>query len=177
MKTKILLLVTVLILGLSPGYSQLNNQKRKEFRTQRKLKLEAKIDQLVNSKNFVFEGKTALPSGGAAIDLTTNYNSVKFTSEKITSYMPFFGEAYSVEYGGDSGFKFEAKPEVFDIKKLKKGKGYAVDVKVTLPRENIELQLNIGSQGMATMTILSYNRKPISYFGSIREPDKTKEVK
>jgi hypothetical protein len=177
MKTKILFLAAIFILSLTPGYSQLNNEKRKKFRAERKLKMEEKVKHLMNSRNFVFEAKTALPTGGAAIDLTTNSNSVKFSPEKISSYMPFYGEAYSIDYGGDSGYKFEAKPETFTTEKLKGDKGYRVIVKVPIPKDKVEMNLNVGIDGSATLTITSYQRKSISYFGSIKEPEKSKEDK
>ncbi len=175
MKTKILLLAAFFVLSLTPGYSQLNNEKRKKFRTERKLEMEEKVNLLINSRNFVFEGKRAFPTGGAAIDLATNFNFVKFSPEKISSYMPFFGEAYSIDYGGDSGYKFEAEPETFNIEKLKGDKGYRVTVKVPTPKDKVEMNLNVGNDGSATLTITSYQRKPISYFGSIKEPEKSKE--
>jgi hypothetical protein len=172
MKTKVFLLLATFLISLIPGYAQLGNQKRKKFREEKKLRTEEKIDQLVNSKNFVFTAKTALPSGGPSIDLTTNFNSVKFSPEKITSAMPFFGQAYSIDYGGDAGYKFEAKPEVFDVKKLKKNKGYEIVVKVPVSKDKIDMRLNVGSDGSSTLTILSFQRKSISYIGRIQEPDK-----
>lgn len=175
MKTKILLLTTLFSLSLLPGYSQLNNEKRKKFRAERKLKMEAKVKQLMDSRNFVFEGKTALPMGGAAIDLTTNTNSVKFSPEKITSYMPFYGEAYSIDYGGDAGYKFEAKPETFTTERLKGDKGYRVHVRVPIPRDKVEMNLNVGNDGSATLVINSYQRKSISYIGKIHEPEQKEE--
>jgi hypothetical protein len=177
MKTKILLLTALFSLSLLPGYSQLNNEKRKKFRAERKLKMEAKVKQLMDSRNFVFEGKTALPTGGAAIDLTTNTNSVKFSPEKITSYMPFYGEAYSIDYGGDAGYKFEAKPETFTTEKLKGDKGYRVLVKVPISRDKVEMNLNVGNDGSATLVINSYQRKSISYIGKIHEPEQKEDSK
>lgn len=175
MKTKILLMAALFLISVLPGYSQLNNEKRKKFRTDRKLKMQQQVNHLMNSRNFVFEGKTAFPTGGAAIDLTTNLNSVKFTPEKITSHMPFYGEAYNIDYGGDAGFKFEAKPETFKIDKLKGDKGYRVVVKVPVPRDKVEMNLNVGNDGSATLTIISYQRKTISYFGRVKEPENSKE--
>ena len=177
MKTKIVLLTALFSISLLPGYSQLNSEKRKKFRAERKLETEEKVKQLIDSRNFVFEGKTALPSGGAAIDLTTNLNFVKFSPEKITSYMPFYGEAYSIDYGGDAGYNFEAKPETFTTEKLKGDKGYRVMVKVPIPKDKAEMSLKVGTDGSASLTITCYQRKSMSYWGSIKEPEKPKEEK
>lgn len=174
MKTKILLLLAFFILSLTPGHSQLNKEKRKKFRQERKIEIQKQVDHMMATKNFVFVARTAFPSGGSAVDLTTNSNSIKFNPDKIYCYMPFFGEAYNVDYRGDPGFKFDTKPESFEIRKLKKDKGFDVEAAVALPRDHIKLSLQVSPEGSSTLSILSDQRKSISYFGYITEPDQIK---
>lgn len=159
---------------LIPAYPQENL--RKEKRERARLEKQLEIDSLMNIKAFEFVATHANPQGGSSVDLTTNSNSVKFRPENIDSYMPFFGRAYSIDFGGDAGLKFEGKPSEFKI--TRKGeKGYEVKAAVPLPRDNFKLDLFVGREGSATMTITCNQRSPISYFGNVGKIEEQDEKK
>jgi hypothetical protein len=176
MKTNILMTIAFLIFVLTAGYSQNTDKDIKAAdKVEKKIELQKLIENLIDSKQFVFIANRALPMGGASIDLTTNSNYVKFNPDYIDSYMPFFGEAYSVDYNVDTGVKFEGKPEMFTIKRLKKNRGYDILTKVSLVRDTYDLRLEVGLEGNSTLTISSFNRSTISYNGQIVPPEKQKE--
>ncbi|MFV8340935.1 DUF4251 domain-containing protein [Flavobacterium sp. XS2P39] len=173
MKTKMLFLVLFLSLIVSSGYAQ--EKSKRQLRAERKIEKEKKTASLVDSKEFVFIGRTALPQGFRTIDLTTNSNYVEFTPDKITSEMPFFGRGYSgVAYSGDVGLKFEGNPKEFTVKKGKKN--YQIKTVVKGDTDVYTLFLSVFFEGSATLTINSNNRSSISYNGEIR-PIEKKEVK
>ena len=175
MKTNILMTIAFLIFVLTRGYSQNTDKGIKAAdKAEKKLELAKLIENLVDSKQFIFVATRALPMGGASIDLTTNSNYVKFDPDYIDSYMPFFGQAYSVDYRNDTGMKFEGKPELFTIKRLKKNRGYDILTKVSLARDTYDLRLEVGLEGNSTLTISSFNRSTISYVGQIVSPEKPK---
>jgi hypothetical protein len=174
MKTKILMMATILIFRLTTGYSQ-NMEDKKSGKAERKLEMQKLIENLIDSKQFVFVASRALPMSGPSISLTTNSNYVKFNPDYIESYMPFFGQAYSVEFNFDPGVKFEGKPELFTINRLKKNRGYDVVARVSLARDTYDLRLAIGLDGNSNLTISSVNRSSISYIGQIYAPEKPVE--
>jgi len=173
MKTKIFIVLALFLITLSEGYSQLNNKKRKLFRSERKLEIQNEVEQLVNSKEFEFVPNRAFPMSGSSIDLTTHNSFIRFSQDFIESHMPFFGRAYSVDYpGGGDGLKFEGKPEIYTVKKISENKGYDVRAKVRLPRDSYDLNLKIGKDGTSNLTITSQQRSSISYLGKIKELEK-----
>ena len=155
------------------GFAQQTHKKVQ--REKNRIEKQHQIEKLINSREFVFIATRALPQGGSTIDLTTNSNSVKFHPEKIESYMPFFGRAYNIEYGGDGGIKFAGKPKEYNVMARKGGKGFEVNVTVAVTRDNYQLTLFVSPEGSATLTINSYERSTISYYGDISKFEKPVE--
>jgi len=155
------------------GFAQQTHKKVQ--REKNRIEKQHQIEKLINSREFVFIATRALPQGGSTIDLTTNSNSVKFHPEKIESYMPFFGRAYNIEYGGDGGIKFAGKPKEYNVMARKGGKGFEVNVTVAVTRDNYQLTLFVSPEGSATLTINSNERSTISYYGDISKFEKPVE--
>jgi len=172
MKAKKIIVALLMMSVFATGFAQKITGKAK--REKSRVEKRQQIESLINSKVFVFVATKALPQGGSTIDLTTNPNSLKFHPDKIESYMPFFGRAYSIEYGGGGGFKFEGKPEEYNVLSRKKGKGYEVHASVSDTRDNYKLSLIVSTEGNATLTINSNQRSSISYYGNV---EKVKELK
>ncbi len=167
MKKNIFIAAAFLILSLSTGYTKIQGQDKKADKEKKRLELQKQVDSLIESKQFIFVAKLALPMWGSSILLTPNANYLKFDPSYIVSYMPYFGDTYSADYNIDPGVKFEGKPEEFDIKKLNKAKGYDIRVKVSIPQDTFDIFLHVGTEGSANLTISSYRRNSISYVGSI----------
>lgn len=162
------LLVLFLLIGSSLFAQEKNKKQQREERTIEKQK---QIEKMINAKEFVFIGRTAIPTGFKTMDLTTNTNYVKFHPDRIESYMPFFGKAYSgIGYGGDNGLKFTGKPDDYTFVKGKKN--YQINANVKGINDIFKLSLSVSSEGSATLSIISNNRSPISYNGEISAPEK-----
>lgn len=165
MGTKKVLLALLMMIVLSSGFAQ--KMSKKALREKNKIEKQQQIDSLMNSREFVFVAIRALPMGGGSVDLTGNSNSVKFHPEKIESDMPFFGRAYSIEYGGNGGLMFEGKPIEYKVVTLKESKGYDVDATVSVPRDSYKLSLYVSPDGSASLTINSNQRSSMSFNGNI----------
>lgn len=173
MKTKTLILILFLSLFLTVSYAQ--EKGKKQLREERKIENQKQTASLIDSKEFVFVGRTALPQGFRTMDLSTNPNYVQFYPNRIKSEMPFFGRAFSgVGYGSDVGLHFEGTPQEFAIEKGKKS--YTIKVVVRGDTDTYRLLLSVFFEGSATLSISSNNRSTISYNGDIFKIEK-KEVK
>lgn len=140
---------------------------KKAQREKNKIEKQHQVDSLINSREFVFVAIRALPQGGGSVNLTGNYNTVKFHPEKIESDMPFFGRAYSVDYGGNGGIKFEGKPIEYKVVSRNERMGFDVDATVSVTRDSYKLSLFVSPDGSASLTINSNQRSSISYNGNI----------
>jgi hypothetical protein len=173
MKTKVLFILALSALITSPGFSQ--EKTKKELKEEQKIEKQKQTEALVNSKEFIFSARTAMPQGGRSIDLTTNPGSVKFHPDLIESDMPYFGRVTgSAAYGGrDGGMKFEGKPEGYTV--TAKKNGYQVNAEVKGENDTYRLSLSVSSEGSSSLSITSNNRSVISYNGEISAPEKPKE--
>ena len=168
MKTKRFIGLLFCLLVFTVGYSQ--EKTRKQLREEAKIEKVKEILLLIDSKEFVFIAKRALPQGFRTIDLTTNTNFIAFKPDFIRSEMPFFGTGYSgIGYGRDTGLKFEGKPLDFSIVKTKRE--YVLHATVRGEGDYFKITLSILDQGSATLTINSNNRSAISYYGDIFKID------
>jgi len=146
------------------GVSQ--EKSKKEVKAEKKLEQQKRIEELVDSKTFVFVARTALPSGGRAINLTTNPNYVNFYPELIDGNMPFFGRYFAGGgYGDTPGLTFKEKPEVFSV--VKKKKNFQINAKVKGESDRYQLSLVVGFEGSSSLTITSNKRAAIRYQGTI----------
>lgn len=171
MKTKITFITLMMIFLLGTCFAQVSSRKAK--RENAKLERVRQTQILINSGEFVFTATRAIPQGGSTIDLTTNPNYLKFHPDRIESYMPFFGRAYNIDYGGDGGIKFEGKPKEFKMATRGKGKGYEISATVSGKLDSYQLNLFVTSEGSATLMITSNNRNSISYYGEINNLEET----
>jgi len=164
MKTRIFLSIAFLIFIFGAAFSQ--EKSKKELKEEEKLQKQKQIEELINTKNFVFKGRWALPMGAKQVDLSTNPNYVKFNPDLMDGYMPFFGTATTgIGFGSDNTIKFKDKPESFNIVKNKKN--FQVDAKVKGENDVYRISLSVTFEGSSSMSIISNNRSTISYQGEI----------
>ena len=173
MEAEKIMVAFLMIFVLASGFAQ--DVSKKELREKNKIEKQHQADSLINSREFIFVAVRALPQEGGSVDLTTNSNFVKFYPENIISDMPFFGRAFSIDYGGDGGLKFEGKPSEFNVVTRKEGKGYDIKVAVSATRDTYQLNLFVGPEGNATLTINSNQRSSISYDGNIEKFEEPKK--
>jgi Domain of unknown function (DUF4251) len=165
-------LILLLSLILTSGFSQ--EKSKKELKEEQTRAKQLQIETLVNSKDFIFVARFAMPMGGKQINLTSNPNYVKFHPDLLEGYMPFFGKAYSgIGYGGDATIKFNAKPEIYNFEKKKKN--FQINATVKGDNDVYKLSLTVSFEGSATLSVISNNRASISYQGEISAPGTTEK--
>lgn len=147
---------------------------KKELKAEKKAQQIEEIKAIAESKTFVFKATNANPMRGRTINLTTAYD-VKITNDSIFSYLPYYGVAYSVSYGGtDSPMIFSNLFKTCDMEKTKNG--YRVKVSTKNGNDSLEFNFNISETGSTTLNVSSMNRQSISYYGNL-EKIKEKEEK
>jgi len=172
MNLKFSLLVFLFLFFAASVFSQ--EKSRKQIREERTTEKRKNTEAMIDAREFVFVGQTALPTGYKSINLTTNPNYVNFHPDLIESYMPFYGRAYSgVGFGGDNGLKFKGKPE--DYKVVKGPKNFQIDATIKGTNDFYKLSLIVSFEGSASLSITSNNRSFISYKGEITAPEKPGE--
>ena len=123
---------------------------------------------LIESGNYMFTVRTASPSGGKSVQITSHY-ALKAKDGNYEAYLPYFGRAYSGAYGGDGGIEFNGEPENLEITKNEKKNKISVKFSTQSEKDKFSVTLNVGSSGYGTLTISSQKRQTISYSGSVGE--------
>ncbi|MBZ4033433.1 DUF4251 domain-containing protein [Flavobacterium sp. 17A] len=166
--------LSILLLMCFLNFSVFAQQKtKKELKAEQAEKKQKEIEDLIDSKTFVFEAQKVTPQGGRLIILDDYTYFLKFNVDTTSCDLPFFGRVYNVGYNGDGGIKFEGKPE--NIKVGKKSKNINFQATVRGQNDTYDLMFRIFYNGSATLSINSNNRAPINYDGIIRAP-KEKEM-
>lgn len=171
---KNLILIAFLIFSVVAVNAEEKKKTRKEKKAEKEAKLAEQTKKLVEENTWQFEATQMLPAKGKSRSLTTPY-SVVLKDDKVDSYLPYFGTAYSAGYGGtDSPMIFEAPIEDYSGSEAKKG-GYIIKFKAKNKNDVVEYTFNVSSNGSASLNVNSTNRQHISYRGnltSIKEKEK-----
>ena len=136
---------------------------------QKSKRAEKETKNLIESRQYRFVARTALPMSGRSINLTSEYD-LTVDSLQIKSYLPFFGVAYYAEYGQtDGGIKFDSKADEYSAVFSEKKKSYRISMKVKGKRDVYQISLDAGLSGYATLNIISNDRQSISFYGTIEK--------
>ena len=165
-----LLFTLVLAFTLLAGHAQetekLSRKERKALQEKQQIE---EVKTLLNDKEYVFNPRTALPSGGRSRNLDGTFRA-KISNNTIDCYLPFYGRAYSANYGSSEGpFTFTLPIEDYKMEDSKKG--YKVEFNVKNQNDRITFLFQISETGTATLNLNSTNRQAISYHGNIEKPD------
>ena len=126
------------------------------------------IKTLVDSKNYVFIANSVSPQRGRVRQLSYGYD-MTVSPDTIKASLPYFGRAYSAPIGSsEGGINFTSTNFEYTAVDRPKG-GWDITIK---PKESIDarqLQLYISGNGYASLNVVSNNRDPISFSGTIAE--------
>ena len=163
MKTKKQILM--LLLALLVGFPTLSAQSKKEKKEQKK---EA-VKKIIASENYKIDVQTALPMRGRSIPLTSPY-SLEIRNDSVISYLPYFGRAYSIPYGGGDGLNFRAPLKECSMEMDKKGNA-VIEFIARNPEDRFEFRAKVYSNGSASIDVNMQNRQSISFQGELEMKD------
>ncbi len=125
---------------------------------------ETALRKAVENREFVVDVERMLPMSGRSRALTSSY-SLQIDGDRVKSYLPYVGRAYSVPYGGGDGLNFEST--ITDYKSSFDNKGKAViEFQAKTPEDRYSFRLEIFPNGSASVNVTSVNRQGISFQGT-----------
>lgn len=155
--------VALLIITLVLFNSNTMAQESKEEKSQQKTEL---IENLLQSKNFVFKAQYALPATSRSIYLTSQYD-VRIMNDTIISDLPFFGRAYVATMNpSDAGIHFTSTKFEYSVSEKKKG-GWKITILPKDTRDVRQMYLTVSSGGNASLQVISNNRQAMNFTGSV----------
>ena len=163
---KRLVFLSLIMFFLIPG--SMTAQTRKEEKAARKAAQEQQVCDLVESGSYAISFDRANPARGMSRTLSPDYE-MKFENNRITTYLPYFGRAHTAPMD-PTKLAIELTDQEIEVtteKDPKKGYSLTFSAK-TQTNENITFYLKITYSGMATLSINSSTREPISYLGNLK---------
>lgn len=125
---------------------------------------EAALKTAIEQRQFVISVDRMNPMRGASQQLTSLY-SLEIHGDSVKSYLPYFGQAYSVPYGGGSALNFNST--ITDYKSSVDAKGKTtIDFKTKSEDDRYAYRIVIFSNASTSINVTSGNRQLISFDGT-----------
>ena len=153
--------IFMLLLALLVGIPTLSAQSKKEKKEQKK----AAVKKLIESENYKIDVNTAMPMRGRSIPLTSSY-SLEIRNDSVISYLPYYGRAYSIPYGGGDGLNFKTVLKEYSMKMDKKGNA-VIEFIARNPEDRYEYRVKVFPNGSASIDVNMQNRQSISFQGEL----------
>ena len=158
---KAIVIILLALAGFKTTYGQ-------EVNENKNLKSSSQIQDLIDSKNYVFVAQTAIPIGGRAINLTSPYE-VRVSGDTVASDLPYFGRAFVAPINpSDGGIHFTSTNFNYKVEGRKKG-GWDIEILPKDSKDVRQMHLTLSASGYGTLQVVSNNRQQISYNGYVKE--------
>lgn len=160
MKTnqRINFLILLLIIGLSGVCAQTTKKERKEQR-------EKEVKEQIIAENYKINVSNAYPLRGRAIHLTSSY-SLTVRNDSVLSYLPFYGRAYNIPYGGGEGLIFNSRIDEYKMEMDKKGTA-KIEFIAQSKEDLVKFTLRIFPNGSASINADMQKRDSMNFSGEV----------
>ena len=151
-------------LTLSGCATTASSQKEKQAKKEQKA---AMIRKAIDDRTFIIDVNMAYPQGHPAINVTSNY-SLEMKGDSVISYLPYYGRAYRVPYGGGKGLNFSGKAVDYAMEQLKNDRT-RISFRVANDEDTYLFLVSVFTNGSADISVTSNEREPISFGGTMEE--------
>ena len=124
-----------------------------------------KVTAALNDRHYVIAIDRMIPMRGSSKNVSYGY-SVEVRNDSLISYLPYFGQAYNVPYGGGNGLNFSERIGSYHENQVKDGKWH-IDIDVTNEEDTYRYQIDVFDNGSSSISVESRQRERISYSGEM----------
>jgi hypothetical protein len=128
---------------------------------------EATLRSAIEKREYIIDVNRMTPMKGGSKSLTSLY-SLEIKGDTVVSYLPYFGEAYSIPYGGGKGLNFTDKITGYTHAFDSKGKA-VIELDTKNEEDRYHYFIEIFPNGATSINVRSHNRQSISFYGNARE--------
>ena len=139
----------------------------KAEKAERDARIAQAVEKALSERHYSVEVNMMYPRRGRAVNITPDY-CLQVKGDTLMSYLPYFGRAYNVPYGGGKGLNFTATIKDYRVTEGRKG-DKRIDILVDNDENIITYSLDVFSNGNTSIDVTSRNREPISYSGRLVE--------
>ena len=152
------------ILLVIPAISQ--QKSKKQLRKERETAQSEIINDLLESKQFVFKATEALPMTGGSVTLNHQYDFA-VDRDRAIAYLPFYGITYLADYGAmnEGGIKFDEAIKKYREKKGNKRRYISIEVKSR--EDTYKMNLSVSDLGYADLSVSCTRKQTMKFTGTI----------
>ncbi|MDD6436619.1 MAG: DUF4251 domain-containing protein [Prevotella sp.] len=139
-------------------------------KAQRRQELAANVVKALDNRHFNIEVNRMVPLRGMTRQLEYGYN-LQLKGDTLSSYLPFFGRAYNVPFGGGKALNFNALVKGYEVKRSGKDKS-VVRIDVFNGEENLIYTLDVFDNAQVSINVVAQERDVMNYTGELVFQDK-----
>ena len=123
------------------------------------------VKAALQERNYQIAVNRMYPSRGASKIVSSGY-TVEVRNDSLISYLPYFGRAYDVPYGGGNGLNFSAPIRNYKESQTKSDLRH-IEIDVKNDEDTYLYTLDIFDNGSTDINVRSRQREPISFSGEM----------
>ena len=125
----------------------------------------AQVAEMLQNRLYKVDFDRAFPMSAPSFALNYPYY-VSIIGERVESFLPYFGRAYNIPYGGGEGLRFAAPVTDYATETGRKGQ-YEISFNARTDEDNYNFMLEVYPTGEAYLTVTSIQRQTISFSGTV----------
>lgn len=134
-----------------------------EERAVRAAEQAAKIKNSLAERNYKILIDRMYPMKGGSKSVSYGY-SIEVRNDSLISYLPYFGRAYNVPYGGGKGLNFSERIGNYQESQTKNG-WHHIEIGLTNSEDTYLYIIDLFDNGNSSINVRSRQREPISFSG------------
>lgn len=127
--------------------------------------LSASLTNALNNRDYKIAIDRMYPIRGSSRHVNYGY-SVEVRNDTLISYLPYFGRAYNVPYGGGKGLNFTAPISSYQEFMKRNGQRH-IEIGVTNDEDTYFYTIEVFNNGSSSIDVQARQRERISYSGDI----------
>ncbi|MBQ9216151.1 MAG: DUF4251 domain-containing protein [Prevotella sp.] len=124
-----------------------------------------KVKAALAERNYKINVDRMYPMKGGSKSVSYGY-SVEVRNDSLISYLPYFGRAYNVPYGGGKGLNFSERIGSYHEVVMKNGKCH-IEIGVSNEEDTYLYTIDVYDNGNSSIDVQPRQRERISYSGEL----------
>ena len=125
----------------------------------------ALVKSALNNREYKIAIDRMYPMRGSSRSVSFGY-SVEVRNDTLISYLPYFGRAYNVPYGGGKGLNFSAPIGSYQEYMKRNGQRH-IEIGVTNEEDTYLYTIDVFDNGNSSVEVRARERERISYSGNV----------
>jgi len=143
----------------------LNGCATSEEKAAQMAELSANVTIALNNRDYKIAIDRMYPMRGSSRQVSFGY-SVEVRNDTLISYLPYFGRAYNVPYGGGKGLNFTAPIGSYQEFMKRNGQRH-IEIGVTNEEDTYFYTIEVFDNGNSSVEVRARQRERISYSGNV----------